>query len=206
MYCLTSGWVKCYWNSPFELAVVLIMKHLTKATRLASTPKSGCMVTIPIWLPARLCFQLGIRFGHPEGVSGWVSERVSEWVGERVGGRVGERASSGRTRPWAKERGGGGLIYLPCHLGPPLDLPLVTETFAYWSPLKKNISKLHIFTSLNMAVFYPGSEPGFSFWLCFFFFSAFSHKSPSGLYSACVTNACLRRLLRPVTKVGVVKS
>ena len=39
--------------------------------------------------------------------------------------------------------------------------------------------------------FYPGSEPGFSFRLSFFFlfFSAFSHKSPSGLYTACVTNA-----------------
>ena len=40
-------------------------------------------------------------------------------------------------------------------------------------------------------IYYPGSERGFSFWFSFFF-SAFSHKSPSGLYSACVTNACLR--------------
>ena len=37
-------------------------------------------------------------------------------------------------------------------------------------------------------------------------FSAFSHKSPSGLYSACVTNACLRRRLRHITEVVVVKS
>ena len=34
------------------------------------------------------------------------------------------------------------------------------------------------------------------------FFSAFSHKSPSGLHSACVTNACLRHR----TEVVVVKS
>ena len=52
---------------------------------------------------------------------------------------------------------------------------------------------------------YPGSQPGFSFRLSFFFFffPAFSHKSPSGLYSACVTtNSCLRH----VTEVVVVKS
>ena len=30
-------------------------------------------------------------------------------------------------------------------------------------------------------------------WLSFYF-SSFSHKSPSGLYSACVTNACVRNL------------
>ena len=52
--------------------------------------------------------------------------------------------------------------------------------------------------------FYPSSEPGFSFRLSFsfHFFSAFSHKSPSGLYSACVTNACLRH----ITEVVVVKA
>ena len=34
----------------------------------------------------------------------------------------------------------------------------------------------------------------FGFLSFFFFFSAFSHKSSSGLYSACITNACLWRL------------
>ena len=36
-------------------------------------------------------------------------------------------------------------------------------------------------------------QPGFKFRLLLFF-SAFSHKSPSGLYSACVTNACVRHM------------
>ena len=38
----------------------------------------------------------------------------------------------------------------------------------------------------------------------FLFFSAFSHKSLSGLYSACVTNACVRDM--EFTKVVVVQS
>ena len=37
-----------------------------------------------------------------------------------------------------------------------------------------------------------------------FVFSAFSHKSPSGLYSACVTNACVRHM--EFTEVVVVQS
>ena len=48
---------------------------------------------------------------------------------------------------------------------------------------------------------YPGSEPGFSFRLSFFFFF-FCVQTPSGLYSAYVTDACLRH----ITEVVVVKS
>ena len=36
--------------------------------------------------------------------------------------------------------------------------------------------------------------------------NAFSHKSPSGLYSTCVTSGCLRRRLRHITEVVVVKT
>ena len=47
---------------------------------------------------------------------------------------------------------------------------------------------------VNLSGSYDNSLlPRVSFRLSFFV-SAFSHKSPSGLYSACVTNACLRHL------------
>ena len=45
-----------------------------------------------------------------------------------------------------------------------------------------NVCKLHVVGDVITQVV----KPGFSFWL--FFFSSFSHKSPSGLYSACVGN------------------
>ena len=43
-------------------------------------------------------------------------------------------------------------------------------------------------------------KPGFRFWLSFFL----RHKSPSGLYSACVANACVRHMKS--TEVVVMKS
>ena len=62
---------------------------------------------------------------------------------------------------------------------------------------KYNIPRFHRihgylpFVSPRSNLITQAKQPGFKFRL---FFSVFSHKSPSGLYSACVTNACVRHM------------
>ena len=80
-----------------------------------------------------------------------------------------------------------------------------TETDQYGIQIKSNQRE---FTrrGLLSIVITQAEQPGFKFRLSFFlcFFSALSHKSPSGLYSACITNECVRHM--EFTEVVVVHS
>ena len=55
---------------------------------------------------------------------------------------------------------------------------------------------------IKRRVITQAEQPGFEFRLSFF--SSFSHKSPSGIFSACVNSACVRHM--EVTEVVVVQS
>ena len=65
------------------------------------------------------------------------------------------------------------------------------------------LSPLVAFICIQLYLVTQVVKPGFRFRL-FFFFSSFIHKSPSGLYSARVTDACVRHM--EFTDVLVVKS
>ena len=69
-----------------------------------------------------------------------------------------------------------------------------------------NLIYLGFVSSLRVVLFITQAvRPGFKFRLSFFFFfTSLSHKSPSGLYRACVTFACVQHM--EFAEVVVVKS
>ena len=108
------------------------------------------------------------------------------------------RRKPNRLRSWCfdlTQRNGVLCDFFRQIIHPCFDLSILSVTFTIKISTHMHTVTKNYCVTWNIRVYMliaQAEQPGFKFRL--FFFPAFSHKSPSGLSSACVTNECVRHM------------